>query len=263
MKGLQPTNPYESRVLRVFAAGNEFHFLIQKVFEKIGILKNKEQLVVIPETEKTLKVLGYYDLLLGGLTDWNEARERVKEYGFSEFIQDISFKVIEYLEREFPEGLNDLVCEVKSINSNAFWAKKDFIGTGYPHHKLQLYTYLRGLNLSEGRLLYISKDDLSLREGIIFQPSEGLEEEWQNDVAKMTYYYRNDIIPPKEEDCVFNKERNKFEVNWRMARSPYLTKITGKSKEDWEKGIKKIINEKNKDFKKSKLKVESNKQKLI
>jgi len=246
MKGVQPTNPYEDRVLRVFAAGNEFHWLLAKTFEKIGILQSKEELVVVPETKKTLKVLGYYDMLLGGFTDWNEARKRVKEYGFSEFIEAVSLKIIDYLEKEFPKGLDPLVCEIKSVNSNAFWAKKDYIGEGYPHHRLQLFTYLKALNLPEGRLLYISKDDLSIQEGVVLRSSQALEEQWQEDVEKMTYYYRKDIVPPKEDDIVFNEEKKKWEVNWRVARSPYLTLITGKSKEEWEKEVKKEVKKRNK-----------------
>lgn len=249
MKGIQPSNPYESRVLRIFAAGNEFHHLLQKVFEKIGILKSKEKLVIIPEADKTLKVLGYYDMELGGFADWNEARKRIKEYGFSVFIEAASLRIIDIFEKEFPKGLDPILCEIKSINSNAFWAKKDYIGAGYPHHKLQLYTYLKALNLPEGRLLYVSKDDLSLQEGLVMLDSKELAEEWNKDIETMTDFYRKDIVPPKEDDIVFNEEKKRYEINWRVARSPYLTKITGKSKEEWEKETRSKVNFKNKEFK--------------
>lgn len=249
MKGTEPTNPYDTRILKVFAAGNEFHHLIKKVFEKIGILKDGEKYIEIPETKDILKILGYYDMKIGEFDNWHIAKQRIKEYGFSEAIEQISLKLIDYFESQYPQGIEPQIIEVKSINSNAFWSKKDYIGTGYEHHKLQLYTYLKATGINKGTLLYISKDDLTLQEGLILHPNESLEKIWLDDVKTMTEYYRKNIIPPIEPDYIFNQKSRKYEVNWRIARSPYLTLISGKSKEDWEKEVKEIVKNKNKEFK--------------
>ena len=249
MKGTEPTNPYDTRILKVFAAGNEFHHLIKKVFEKIGILKDGEKYIEIPETKDILKILGYYDMKIGEFDNWHIAKQRIKEYGFSEAIEQISLKLIDYFESQYPQGIEPQIIEVKSINSNAFWSKKDYIGTGYEHHKLQLYTYLKATGINKGTLLYISKDDLTLQEGLILHPNESLEKIWLDDVKTMTEYYRKNIIPPREPDYIFNQKSRKYEVNWRIARSPYLTLISGKSKEDWEKEVKEIVKNKNKKIK--------------
>ncbi|MHA1225109.1 MAG: hypothetical protein ACTSPV_00035 [Candidatus Hodarchaeales archaeon] len=245
MKGIQPTNPYDDRVLRIFSTGKEFHHLLCKVFEKIGVLQEKEKRVEIPENKEMLPIVGYFDMKLGGFTNWNEARKRVKEYGFSEFVEAVSLKIIDNLEKEYPKGLTPLIAEIKSVNSNAFWAKKDYIGSGYLHHKLQLYTYLIATGIEEGRLFYISKDDLTLQEGIIFLNDQNLRKMWEEDVKTMTNYYRKDIVPPKEPDIIFNETKHKYEINWRIARSLYLTKITGKTKKEWEKEVKKELRKKN------------------
>jgi hypothetical protein len=230
MKGIKPSNDYDERTLRVFATGNEFHHLIYKVFEKIGILIDKEFYCEIPATEDTLRVLGFADAKVGGFSDWNEAKQRVKQYGFSEAIETIALKIIDRISTEYPDGLDERIIDVKSINSNAFWYKKGYIGSGYPHHKLQLYTYLKALNIKTGALMYISKDDLSLEECIVLNPSVSLEEKWQEDIKQMSYYYKKDIVPPKEPDIIFNENRKRWETNWKMGRSPYLTHITGLSR---------------------------------
>lgn len=252
MKGIQPSNPYDERVLRVFAAGNEFHHLVYKVFEKIGVLQESEFYCEIPATDEILKVVGYGDAIIGGLSNWDEARERVKNYGFSEAIERISYKIIDRLEKDYSNGLDTTLIDVKSVNSNAFWNKKGYIGDGYRHHKLQIYTYIKALNLPKGILIYISKDDLTIEECPVLYPDESLEKEWLEDVKQMSYFYKNDITPPKEDDVIFDERKKKFEINWRVARSPYLTLITGLSKGDWEKQAKELLKIKNQELKLSK-----------
>jgi hypothetical protein len=254
MMGIEPTNPYEPRVLRIFSAGNEFHHLIDTVFRKIGILKSCEKYVEIPEDEERLKVLGYYDALIGGFSDWDLARERVKESDLSDFVKSASLALIDNFENRLPNGLEEVLCEIKSINSLAFWNRKNYLGVGYPHHRLQLYTYMKATGIKKGILLYVSKDDLMLEECPIIMPNPVLEEEWQNDVRTMTKYYRNKIVPEKEPDVVFNKDRKRYEVNWKLLRSPFLTKITGMKKEDFEKEVKQKVKEKNKEMKEKKKK---------
>ena len=249
MKGTPETNPYDTRVLRIFAAGNEFHHLIRKVFEKIGLIIDAERYSEIPENEKHLKILGYYDLKLGGKVNVEEAEKRIREYGFSEFIESKALFLLHYFAEKYPNGLNQVIAEVKSVNSNAFWSKKDYLSEAYPWHILQLYTYLKALNIPEGKLLYISKDDLSLVEHSVLYPTNSLEDRWNEDVEKITVHYLENTEPKAEPNIVFNQRKGKaglWEVNWMLARSPYLTKITGLSSTDWEKKAKEAMKAKNK-----------------
>lgn len=220
MKGVKPSNPYEPRVKRIFNAGNAFHDTVKETFKKLGILVDTEQYIEIPATKKTLKIIGYYDARVK-IKDWNKVE--LSSESRKQLAEKYTLKPnVEYL------------VEIKSINSNAFWYHKNFIAQGYKHHQFQLYTYLKATNIQQGKLLYISKDDLTLEETPIFLNNEKLAQEWQKDVETITYYYKNNIKPKKEADLIFNRTRNRYEKNWRVGRSLYLTYITGKTKKEWE-----------------------------
>ena len=247
MKGIPETNPYDYRVLRIFAAGNEFHHLLKKVFEKIGILIDSEQRIEIPATEKTLKIVGYYDLNLGGKINTEQAEKRIKEYEFSFYVEQKALRLAHYFKEKYPQGFEPTICEIKSVHSNAFWSKKYYLAEAYPWWKLQIYTYLKALNISEGRLFCISKDDLSLIEYIIRYPDKILEEKWVKDVEAISNYYLKNIEPPKEPEIIFNETKKKYVINWMLARSPYFTKITGfTDTEVWGEELKEKIKQLNK-----------------
>lgn len=72
------------------------------------------------------------------------------------------------------DGLTDEeVIELKSCHSRDFWN----IGVKYPpklHHRLQLWSYLQGFSRDAGRLVYVSKDDMSIKEFGVFKNDEVL-----------------------------------------------------------------------------------------
>lgn len=255
MKGVPETNPFEPRVMRIFSAGEQFHWLIRKVFEKIGLLINAEQIVKIPATEKILAIIGYYDLLLGGKVDKQKGFEAIKGYGFSPFIEQKAINLLNFFANEYPNGFEPIICENKSVHSNAFWGfqeGKGYLVNAYQHQELQLYTYLKALNMKEGKLLLISKDDLSLAEYIVKNPTEKLEKLWKEDIETISKYYLENIEPEREPDIVFDETKKKWVSNWKIERSVYLTRITGcKDKNEWLEKIKPELKEKNKEFKKA------------
>jgi len=249
MQGIEPTNPFDYRTLRVFSAGNEFHHLIHKIFEKIGLVINAEQYVEIPATDKTLKVLGYYDLKLGGKVNLKKAINMIKAQEFSEFVEKKAIELAKYFKKKYPNGFTPIICENKSINSNAFWARKNYIGFGYIHHQMQLYTYLKATDIKRGVLLYISKDDLMIEECPMYNPTERLEKIWIKDIEQMTYYIKNNIIPPKEDDIIWDEKKKKWIINWKVSWSSYFTKITGfKDSKEWEKSLRPKVNKLNKEY---------------
>jgi hypothetical protein len=251
MRGTPETNPSDDRVLRIFSAGDTFHYLLARMFHRIGIVIDREKRMEIPAGNGTLKITGYADLVLGGKVNIEQV---VKDFENDEFLPPLfkekGIRIAEYFANKYPDGFSPVVAEIKSVNSNAFWAKKDYLSEAYPWHVLQLYAYLKGFNMPEGRLLYISKDDLSLVEHNVFYPSEKLEKIFNEDVKQISHYHLNNIKPEREPDMVFNKKKGKgglWEPNWMLARSPYLTLITGLTAEKWEKQVRAETKEKNKE----------------
>jgi len=267
MMGVPETNPYEERVLRVFSAGDEFHNLLKNVFKACGIFINSQDdsgWSVIEETEKTLKVLGKYDVLAGGKPNWLSAKQACQVMGLSEFVTDRTLMMVEKLEEMYPNGMPELLYEIKSINSMAFWNKKDYLQEAYPWHRLQCWLYLKANKKPEGRVLYISKDDLMTAEFPIYLNDKKMEEIVQKDMEEMTEFIRQKKEPPKPANFVFNKrgkirfQKNKkpyiiqgcYEKNWEVERSPWFKLLTGfDNKEDWESSIKGEIKDKNDEIK--------------
>jgi hypothetical protein len=264
MNAVPPDTPIDYRVLRKFSAGIWFEEQIGYILKTIGILKSKQEWIEIPENEECLRITGKLDYIAGGLSNWNEARERVTKAEFPNFIEQISYKLIDYFERQYPVGLIEKIVEVKSVNSQVFWEKKDYLNEAYPHHELQLFTYLRALKKPLGTIFYISKDDLTVEEFVVELNNKELEEKWLKDVKQMTKFWREKQEPPKPEEMVydprkklifqFNKEKQKIQgcyvENWQVKWSDYFKRITGCQTEDeWIDKIKPIIASKNEELK--------------
>lgn len=273
MTGVEVTNPFDDRTLRIFAAGNEFHNMMKNVFKALGIFINSQddldenfqrQWSIIPATKGKLKVLGKYDDLVGGKVDVEKVRKQCEMMGFSEFVKGRTIRMAEFLKDKHPKGLPQLIYELKSINSLAFWNKKDYLSDAYPHHKLQCFGALKANNIPEGRLLYISKDDLMIAEFPILLNDEQLEKEFERDVKEMSYFLTNKIEPPKPENITFdNLKKFRFQLegkkiviegsydfNWEVSRSQYFTKLTGfKDVKAWQESLKKELQKANSELK--------------
>lgn len=270
MTGVEPDKTYDDRVLRKFSAGLWFEDQIGNVFKTIGILKESQEDVEIAKTDDHLRISGRLDFVAGGITNWADAEERVKSAKFPEFVETTSLALISHFKSLYPKGLEEVVVEVKSVNSQVFWAKKDYLDEAYPHHVMQLYTYLKAKGIKKGILLYVSKDDLTVKEQVILLEDKELEERWLNDVRTMSKYYRDKQLPPKPDDIVFDKRKkltfqhNKMKcviqgcwvINWEILWSNYFNKITNcKSEEEYNSKVFPMLTEKNnilkEDFKKS------------
>tara|TARA_Y100000310_G_scaffold270565_1_gene284480 strand:+ start:8320 stop:9276 length:957 start_codon:yes stop_codon:yes gene_type:complete len=257
--------PYNDRTLRKFSAGIWFEDMIGYVLNKIGIVQSMQEYVDIPETKQHLRITGKIDFLAGGIVDWNVARERVKAAEFPEFVQGIAMKLIDDFESKYPKGLDDRIIEVKSVNSQVFWAKKHYLQEAYPHHTMQAYTYARHLK-KMATILYISKDDLTTAEFLVHPKSKVLEEKWLADVTQMSEYIRSGQEPDKPEGVVFDKRKKlRFQhknvkhiitgcwtENWEVAWSPYFKLITGFDKVDEDSymdQVRPVLKEKNEEIK--------------
>jgi hypothetical protein len=207
MHGIAPDKPFDERTLRKFSAGIWFEQQIGYILARIGILKVDQDWIAIPGDEDHLKVTGRLDFVAGGLSDWKLARDRVANAGFPDFIANVSYNLIDHFEKEYPKGLREKVIEVKSVNSQVFWNKKDYLEKAYPHHVMQLYTYLKAKKIKDGTILYISKDDLTIKECHYQYPDKNLELLWDTDVRTMTKHYQQKIEPPKPDPIVFDDRK--------------------------------------------------------
>lgn len=272
MMGVEPTNHYDARVLRKFAAGDLFEQVVGMILRKCGILISEQERVELSATDKHLRVSGRIDFHAGGISDWFEARKRIAGEDWPDAMLNICNKIIDKFEKEYPAGLDNKIVEVKSVNSMLFWAKKDYLLDAYPWHKFQLLTYLIVLGKT-GKIIYISKDDLTIKE-FDFDASAELSEAYYKDLEEMTHYYKNKIVPPKPPSVIFDERKTysfgakrelekvgtpkqvfdlmksyvtnlvevtstyqvklqgSHEVNWEYERSPYRDLLTGTSSEE-------------------------------
>ena len=111
-----------------------------------------------------------------------------------------------------------IVYEIKSIHSRAFW-HMEREGGAAEHYKLQLFAYLYMLNIDEGRLLYISKDDLAISEYVVLRNNKKLEVEFLREMEILNRAWR-DKKPPKPEPTII-KEGNKYKINWKAKYCSY------------------------------------------
>jgi len=228
MLGEKPTNPPNARSLRKFEAGNMMEWVVEMVLRRAGIFIDSQEWIDF-QYPNLLKVNGKLDQLAGGKPDWNEAEAEIKELGLPDFFRKGTEAIIKHLSDKFPDGLENIVIEVKSCSSFMF-EKYESTGSN-PNHQLQLFHYLKAKNMDEGHIVYISKDDLRMLETAVFN-TEKFEKPYKEDIEKMTYYVSNKIEPDKEPQVVFEEESNKFYSNWKIEYSSYLTKLYGYEKPD-------------------------------
>lgn len=157
-KGAEQTNPPDERTLRVFAAGDTFHKFVQDIAEEQGSENKVEQEVF----DEKLDLGGRYDLLV-----------KDKE------------KTILY--------------DIKSVHSRAFWNMEKEDREVYPHHKMQLGAYMvmlkdSGEPVDEGRMFYISKDDLVTKE-VTIALTEELEKSVRDELALLNKHWKENTLP--------------------------------------------------------------------
>lgn len=273
MKAVPPSNAYPPRVKRIFDAGNIFEEVVERVFRLSGILVDAQATIRVEEPGM-LPVIGHYDHKVGGKVQIEKVRKfsdkqllqqildavktvdpDVADYiqfiWPSDWILDRTLKIAEQLATMYPDGMKTLIAEVKSVNSMSFWAHKNQDPTtgffkGYDNHKLQLYTYLMGTGEEEGRRFYVSKDDLTLMESPLHLSSVITKDLWLEDVSKMTEYYKLDKEPPREDDIVWDDEKQMYVLNWQIQRSKFFSRITGfATEEGWAMSLKSELKQKN------------------
>lgn len=138
--GVEPDEGFDDRTLRVFQCGRLFEDWVVDLIKKrddIEVLDDEGKQIYVRDDD--LDVSGYVDLM------------------------------VEY------EGKKKIY-EIKSKHSKSFWyMKRD--GKPMRHHEYQLWIYLKLLEIEEGGLVYVSKDDLAILEYPVFLEDRKLEKE--------------------------------------------------------------------------------------
>lgn len=226
MKAIQPSNPPNARSLRKFEAGNIWEYIVGYVLRRAGILIDKQKWLSY-QYEGLFPVTGKLDYFAGGKPDYDKALSQIeKDFDWLPlFIAKATKKIVERLKTEYPDGLENIILEIKSCSSFMFERYLN-LGTASPHHKLQLFHYLKATNKREGHICYISKDDARMLEIGVLNPSP-IEEVYKETIRMMTHSVTNDICPLPEKPIIFDEMTGRITPNWKVGYSPYLTYLYG------------------------------------
>jgi hypothetical protein len=227
MRGVPYSNPPTGKALMTFFLGKQIELGFAEMLLRCGVaFRSQERLTV--QHPDCLPVVGKPDLVVA-VTDWQAVVAAVDEHREdypgerpgAEAQRQALKALLEGWRRRYPRGLPTTVFEVKSLNSFAFKYHRgeEGLSNAYPHHKLQLYTYMRGLGLREGHLVYVARDTGWMEE-VVVRETEELEGAWIRDVEIMSYYALGDERPPQEPAQIDGKD------NWRVSYSRYKDYLT-------------------------------------
>lgn len=137
--GIEPDEPVETSVLRKFMAGNLF----------------EDWLIDLYKGNKKIKSV--------------ETQTRVESK-----LYDMSGRLDALL--TYQDGSKEII-ECKSQHSKSFWYNVKNGNKPHRHHEYQLWVYLKALGIDNGKIVYISKDDLSIQEYVVNLNDKTLAEE--------------------------------------------------------------------------------------
>lgn len=158
-QGKPADEPFDDRTLRVFSVGKTME---QWVLETLRVESYKEGIVLSTQDEMVSKdktLVGHLDVLL---------------------TLDSGKKII---------------YEFKSCHSRKFWHMVNMKQGADLHHRMQLWSYLWMAGVDEGRIVYISKDDLAIQEYPIFLNDAGLQQLVIGELATLNGAWRTGVPP--------------------------------------------------------------------
>lgn len=227
MRAVEPSNPPNLRSLRKFEMGNLIEWIVKYVLERAGIIVQTQNRIHV-DYPNMLSVHGKLDFLAGGRIDVQKAREAVESLdnvlGFPEGIAASSMCIVEKLYEKFGDiVLKMIVLEIKSCSA----AVADMMErTNKPlrHHIMQCFHYLKGMDMDEGHIVYVCKDDARMFEFPVWNDSQ-TERTYVSDLMAKTKYHNEGVMPPKEPLIIL--ENGKFKKNFYVEYSSYLTMVYG------------------------------------
>lgn len=220
MKGTPYTNPTNGKGMVTFLLGKAIEQGVYNILKDIGMAYESQDRIKI-QTEGNLPVVGRPDLVIH-VTNWDVVRADIDRLNKRDYRVEGLKKIVDQYAEQYPDGLKKTPFEIKSINSMALrYNKVKGMAQAYPYHHLQLYTYMRSMDIDEGHLLYIAKDTGYMEEVIVRKTPE-LEASWLEEVTKISNCFREGepIPPPIQVDG---------KSNWVVEYSPYKEMIFQKT----------------------------------
>jgi hypothetical protein len=224
VRAIKPTNPPDARAKRKFEAGNIWEWIVGLVLQRAGILISRQEWLTY-QYPGMWPVDGKLDFLAGGKPDWDKAQKEISDLGLPEFIDRASKAIITYLRIKYPDGMEKIVLENKSCSSFMF---EKYLSTGVcsPNHEMQTFFYLKALGLSEGHVVYVSKDDGRMLELGVLNPSAA-EDRFKATIQRLTDLCSSSERPELEPQVIFDADWGRFSENWKVKYSNYLTMLYG------------------------------------
>lgn len=237
MKGVEYSTPPNMRSLRKFEAGNYIEWLVSLVLKRAGLIISQQDRLEYAY-DGLLPVSGKIDFLAGGTPDFTKARAEMDLYDLPPFARKATNDIIDRFEASGVSEFKKIVLEIKSCSSFVF---KSIEATEAPlkNHVLQAFHYIKCLGLDEAHIVYVSKDDMLLKEFGVYNPSP-TEDVYKKDIETLTGYYRANQRPPLEP--LIGWENGKFSVNRRVEYSNYLELLYGFERpEQYRTQVNKIV----------------------
>lgn len=224
MLGTKPTNPPNDRSKRKFQAGNLWEWIIMFVLIRAGIMR-KQQVRAEVTLPGMLRVSGRLDFIAGGTPDWEKAQYDIEHMHFPPFIEYATEQIMKRF-KELYAGveLEELIMEFKSTSSFVF-ERAMATKRANPNHVLQNFHYVFGSTYEMGKVTYVCRDDCRLLEFPVYGSAYDIQMDYQKDIETMTGYYNAKKVPPKEKELLFDQSTGRFNTNWKVEYSGYLTKI--------------------------------------
>lgn len=212
LKGIEVSNPMNSRAMRKMNAGVTTEELVANMFLSAGIIMDRQ--VEINCTEFPIRIFGYTDFVF-------KSKEKKEITNLPEFTSRAVNK-LKNLEIEHS------VIELKSVSSFGF-DKIDREDKPIDAHVMQLYAYVRALGI-KGYLLYVCRDDWRAKQFLIDKHDEIIHDKIQFYLNKLKYFLDNDIMPDIAPQILWNDYSKKFTKNLEVEYSPFLTMLYGRDK---------------------------------
>lgn len=226
LMGEEKSNDFTAREKRKFDAGTFWEWIVFLVAKRAGVFIDGQRWVEF-QYPKLLRVGGYYDLRVGGKRNFDLAektKQAIELLGlpsrFVEAMEHVASNIV--FDAEFPER----ILEVKSCSGMMFEYQYQYLRPS-DTHVLQLFHYLKSTGVKEGAIIYVSKDDSRMTEIPVFLEDASIERAYRLFIKEVTRFYKTNKKPEKEPLIVFNCEKGKFESNWNIKYSAYLTKEYG------------------------------------
>ena len=223
MKAEPYTNPPNSRSMRKFMAGDIWEWIVQTVLVKAGIKYRTQERVMI-NYDGMLPISGRLDFIITGDTDFDNV---VIDDNMPEFMQKLTKAIVEHFRGKV---FDQNIIEIKSVGSFVF---ESLLATDNPktHHMLQAFCYRKALGIPAD-VIYVCRDDVRILQYSIDPIFDDLELMVLDDLKQITRYHNEDIQPDPEKLILWDSVGEKFQKNWKVEYSPYLTKLYSRKKND-------------------------------